>query len=114
MTLRFATAACNCGLHCAYCYIDVDPANVNSIGISESNSDGVHVYPNPSSNGIFVVQISWNEQPPTVFDIGGRVVDAKCTHTGSGWIIDISQLPKGTYFAQIPGPDGVKHCNLVR
>lgn len=116
MTLRFATAACNCGMHCAYSYIDVDPANAASIGINEHNTNDIRVYPNPAANGVYYINstVSTDEQTPVVYDMSGSIVNAICTRNASGWTIDISQNEKGVYFAQIPTVDGVKHCNLIR
>jgi hypothetical protein len=46
--------------------------------------------------------------------MSGRTTDAVTRRTASGWMIDISQMQKGTYFVQIHSTNGVKRCHLIR
>lgn len=115
ITLRFTTAGCIWGGHYCYAYIDCDPDNANTVGISEHTSTHVNVYPNPSSNGIYNVNVDQHSgTPPVVIDITGRVVNATCTATASGWIVDLSNAASGSYTLCVPAADGMQRTTLIR
>lgn len=115
ITLRFTAAGCIWGGHYCYAYIDCDPDNANTVGISEHTSTHVNVYPNPSPNGIYNVNVDQHSgTPPVVIDITGRVVNATYTATASGWIVDLSGAATGSYTLCVPAADGMHRTTLIR
>jgi len=75
----------------------VDPTN----GINKFNSNSVYVYPNPSENGIFSINISdLNNSFIDIYDICGRIVYSNII-TENEKIIDLSFAKNGIYFANI-------------
>lgn len=115
LKVRFTSSGCIYGGHFCYAYVDCDPGNANTIGISEHTQPGVSVFPNPSADGVFFVNQHANtiETMPIVYDMAGRIVDAVCTQTVNGWTIDISHSAPGAYVARISTTAGVQHCNLI-
>lgn len=85
---------------------------VDDINISKSNgiknsatSLGVSVYPNPSADGKFNVDIAQNETSVTklvVIDIlGNKVYEINNTIPAGNYNMDLSNLSGGTYFVQV-------------
>ena len=90
-------------------YIIVD----HITGIGENGSNGVNVFPNPTSGLIYVSGIS-NAQVKVYNNTGSIVEEVKQTATGS---IDLSDLENGIYFIQILGDDNTvisKKINLLK
>lgn len=116
LTIRFTAAGCIWGGHYCYAYVDCDPLNANTIGVTEYNSPEVIVYPNPSADGIYYVSIEaemWNAQIE-VYDMSGRIVPAVSTKNTSGWMVDLSQCEAGIYTARFQNEEGTKYATLIR
>lgn len=117
VTLRFTTAGCIWGGHYCYAYIDCDPDTVNTVSITETGhaSAHVHVYPNPSSNGVYNVSAeNKSDTPPVVVDVAGRVVSATYTATANGWIVDLSNAASGSYILCVTTAEGISRTTLLR
>ncbi|MGV6829550.1 MAG: T9SS type A sorting domain-containing protein [Flavobacteriales bacterium] len=85
-------------------YVDEGTHFANSIHDCEELSaneliqDTILIYPNPANNFVFINTSKQIES--RLFDINGRLVKERTTHTGKGIII-ISDLEKGVYFLNI-------------
>lgn len=85
----------------------IDDINITkTTGIKNSASSlGVSVYPNPSADGKFSVDIAQNEAYVTklvVFDVlGNKVYEINDTIPAGNYDMDLSNLGGGTYFVQV-------------
>ncbi|MGZ3862865.1 MAG: M43 family zinc metalloprotease [Bacteroidia bacterium] len=85
----------------------IDDINITkTTGIKNSAASlGVSVYPNPSADGKFSVDIAQNESNVTklvVFDVlGNKVYEINDTIPAGNYDMDLSNLGGGTYFVQI-------------
>lgn len=115
LTVRIITSHCIWSGHYAYCYLDLDPTDAASVGMTEQTSNSVTIFPNPSANGLFQVEGKNNvNAAPLVYDISGRLIHTIITPTVSGWIVDLSGCAPGVYSLAVPTDSGITHCNLVR
>lgn len=115
ITLRFTTAGCIWGGHYCYAYIDCDPDTANTVGISEHTAANMNVYPNPSPNGIYNVNVDQHsDAKPVVIDVTGRIVNATYTATATGWIVDLSGAASGSYTLCVLTADGLQRTTLIR
>ena len=90
--------------------------NVSFIGssalatsVSERTINSASVYPNPSSTGIYTVDLNTTACKTliTVYDIVGKVVSSKEVDASSKQIIDISNQTNGCYFISIKNDSGL-------
>lgn len=89
-----------CGLYCvASCVIN-----------SFSNENDLKLYPNPSSNGIFQIQLKNNfkEALVSVADLSGKIIqNTTYQNFGNTFTIDLSQYHSGIYIVNVVA-DGTK------
>ena len=73
------------------------------VGISENTADGIAVYPNPSANGLFNLDLGTTSGKSivTVCDIIGNVVLTKEINVNGKQSIDLSREANGSYFINI-------------
>jgi hypothetical protein len=94
----------NCNGYISYTSSTAKIASVKSeTSIEEENNlDKVIIYPNPSRNGVFQLNIPWeyDQINIVIFDINGKQVCQE-TVTGKQQILINSKLGKGFYFVRI-------------
>ena len=81
--------------------------NADSLN-NESGKDKISVYPNPSSDKLFVTGLKGGVKEFTglsVYDISGRVVMTRkiTSSANANSVVDISALQQGTYFIKLTG-----------
>ncbi|MBS1646945.1 MAG: choice-of-anchor J domain-containing protein [Bacteroidetes bacterium] len=85
--------------------LDASTTNINLNTVS----NGVSIYPNPSANGNFSIDIKQSEtsiQKITAYDLVGKKVFELNEHIPSGiYNMNLSHLSSGTYFIQIVKED---------
>jgi hypothetical protein len=77
---------------------------VNFVGLSETNSSIVNIYPNPSS-GIFTVHFNVSSYSITVLNQLGEEVFNKFNLTENNQTVNLYGLPKGVYFINLKSDD---------
>ncbi|HTF05786.1 MAG TPA: T9SS type A sorting domain-containing protein [Bacteroidia bacterium] len=86
---------------------------VVSVGIAENNADAPALYPNPANE---TVNISWmgngHNSLVQVHDISGRLVMEHAT-TQNQTLLDVSQLPEGTYVVTILAGESRSTARMV-
>ena len=87
------------------------------VGIGETTSDDLLVYPNPTTGQLFVdLQSDWfGNVQVQVLDVSGRVVmDRPLTvRTGTTSVMDLSSLQNGNYIVQLITDRWVKAQQVV-
>lgn len=78
----------------------------DSVGINdapEGNNRRVNIYPNPATTTVRVECEGWNAETATLLDLNGRVVSTQTIQQSNSHaiILDISMLPRGTYFLRL-------------
>lgn len=78
----------------------------DSVGINdapEGNNRRVNIYPNPATTTVRVECEGWNAETATLLDLNGRVVSTQTIQQSNSQaiILDISMLPRGTYFLRL-------------
>lgn len=115
------------GLHDAYFYILGPTANSTPLGpcpfqltvedMSPTNLDrdikmpGLTVFPNPMRTSIFIEPGDNGFNRVALFDINGAMIKNDESQVRE---IDMSHLPKGTYFLKIYGEHGEVHKKIVK
>jgi len=85
----------------------------NTVGINDSkSSEGISVYPNPSANGIFIIDFSESNisnHTYSLYNSLGKLIKQKDLNNTVSLkeIIDISEFSSGIYYLQISGDNGV-------
>lgn len=84
--------------------------NVNFIGssalatgVAEKNNTTVSLYPNPTSNGVFTLDLTGTTGKSSIFvyDIVGNVVLSSQTSSNAKQTIDLSAFANGSYFVNV-------------
>lgn len=94
------------------CGFDLDAVGVinqKALGRSDFETVNVFLYPNPAHNTVYIQ--SKNEASVTIYDVSGRLVASKKSVTSNG--IDVSNLSKGIYVAQITSEEKTTSVRLV-
>lgn len=78
----------------------------DSVGINDApevNNRRVNIYPNPATTTVRVECEGWNAETATLLDLNGRVVSTQTIQQSNSQaiILDISMLPRGTYFLRL-------------
>jgi hypothetical protein len=74
----------------------------NVISIQNNNfTDGISVYPNPTTNGMIRVKSTKNINTINILDGSGRIVDTHYIEGANETIINLEKLNKGVYLLQI-------------
>lgn len=78
----------------------------DSVGINDApevNNRRVNIYPNPATTTVRVECEGWNAETATLLDLNGRVVSIQTIQQSNSQaiILDISMLPRGTYFLRL-------------
>lgn len=102
-------------------FLNVNKANfkINSdLATSDVNAqkDAVKIYPNPSKNGIFTMEIDAKNVSYSIFTAEGRLVTSKKDLKSSGKQtdkIDLSQLGSGVYFLKVDHDGKISSKKLV-
>ena len=68
-----------------------------SASIFENNLSAVNVYPNPSSNGVFMLHANAPITSIEVFDTRARKVNFSRHHTNNTIVLNLSDTPQGIY-----------------
>ena len=68
-----------------------------SASILENNLSGVSVYPNPSSNGVFMLHANAPISSIEVFDTKAQKVNFTRHHVNNTLVLDLSDTPHGIY-----------------
>jgi hypothetical protein len=84
------------------------------VGISEAQTEGVHIYPNPTTGELRITNYELRITNIEVFDVFGRKVEAKFpSNLLEGWqpqadgvVLDISHLQSGIYFVKVFTEEG--------
>jgi len=78
---------------------------VDYTGVQEQQLSNLKIYPNPSNNGVFNVQVDGTIVKLEVIDLTGRVI-AVPVQTSAG-VVDASTLMNGNYFLRVTTTKGV-------
>ncbi len=79
------------------------------VGINEASSNSfVSVYPNPSTDGLFVIDLGTTSSTTsiTVFDIVGKVVMSEEIATGGKHALNLASRANGSYFISVKNNKG--------
>ena len=89
--------------------------NVATVGISEEESNGINVYPNPT-NGVFQVNIDnpANIISINVLSLNGQIIKHEEKITSSIYVFDISLEPAAVYIVEIKSIIGVQRILVVK
>ncbi len=81
---------------------------VGGVGIAENKTAAIALYPNPSANGLFNVDLGnvSGKSTVTVYDIVGKVILTKEVTTGNKQTLDLSAQANGCYFVNIKNDNG--------
>jgi hypothetical protein len=101
-----------------------NPAINNAIIIQEGNGvlntslavlDVISIYPNPSSEGIYTVNLSGSSFPKTmiVIDVSGRIIMDKKVNSAKA-ILDLSKNASGIYFVKITSDKKQKVLKIIK
>ncbi len=73
------------------------------VGIKETSNNGISVYPNPSANGVFTIDLAnvTGKTMVSVYDIIGNSILTKEINSTSKQQIDLSSQANGCYFIHI-------------
>jgi hypothetical protein len=72
-----------------------------SASIFENNLNAVNVYPNPSSNGVFVLHANAPIASIDIFDTRAQKVNFTRHHTNNVLVLNLSDTPRGIYILKI-------------
>ena len=72
-----------------------------SASIFENNLSAVNVYPNPSSNGVFVLHANAPIASIDIFDTRAQKVNFTRHHTNNTLVLNLSDTPRGIYILKI-------------
>jgi hypothetical protein len=81
----------------------------------QTNESSVSIYPNPSANGMFHVEISGSDSE-TRFDVtgvDGRIIQQGEWNTNAGQV-DLSAYPSGMYLLKIVQQDRIVTRRLIK
>ena len=83
--------------------VSITGSTTSQAGVSENNFEGLTIYPNPSSNGIFTLDLGnlTSKTTFTIYNIIGETILTKEIVSCNKQNIDISNLPTGSYFINI-------------
>jgi len=85
---------------------DVSLANCTSLSVDEFNTNDYKIYPNPTSDLLFVkTSKSFGEVVMTLTDLNGRQIFSKKVNLFDVVELDINQLQSGLYILNIKGQD---------
>ncbi len=87
----------------------------STIGINNPGSEGIKIFPNPTS-GSFVISITgkmWQDPEITILDITGRSILAGKYIGKQNYFFNLSGGPEGTYFVKIKSDNSVKVVKLI-
>jgi Secretion system C-terminal sorting domain len=81
---------------------------LGGVGIAENKTAAIALYPNPSANGLFNVDLGnvSGKSTVTVYDIVGKVILTKEVTTGNKQTLDLSAQANGCYFVNIKNDNG--------
>lgn len=84
--------------------------------VDELPRDTFKVYPNPSSDKVFVESVSqWrNDISLALYTMQGKYITTNVQATGTGYAIDVSKLPAGFYLLKVSTADGAAHYKLIK
>lgn len=84
--------------------------------VDELPRDTFKVYPNPSSDKVFVESVSqWrNDISLALYTLQGKYLTTEVQAIGTGYTIDMSQLPAGFYLLKVSTADGAAHYKLIK
>src|SRR5690606_31511463 len=79
--------------------------------VDELPRDTFKVYPNPTSDKVFVESVSqWrNDISLALYTLQGKYLTTVVQAIGTGYTIDMSQLPAGFYLLKVSTADGAAH-----
>jgi len=87
---------------------DIRVEKENPLGLNEVSKDEVRVYPNPSSDYVYLSEnVAIDEIK--VFSTEGQMV-----MKGTSTKLDVRALPKGTYILQIYTQTGISHARFLK
>ncbi len=91
--------------------VTIDSSNT----IAENQLDQFLVYPNPSSNKVYIRPLGNNTSfKTTLYSLGGSLIEEKTVSNSPQIVLDIGLLARGTYLIRIESEDYVQHVRLVR
>ena len=95
--------------------MDTVVVNVDACaGITELASQGINVYPNPTSNVVNVELDGWNENATIVlYNMDGKLRNT-LTHEGATSTVDLHGLATGVYVIEIRSGDRVGKVRIVK
>jgi len=102
-----------CPADTANVLIVVDPTCDYLVGIEELNSS-VLVYPNPTSNVLFIQMNNYSFEAIEIFDNSGRQVLKKLVGGTNSTEIDVTSLVLGFYKIRIKATEGVYHTSFIK
>ncbi len=84
--------------------------------VDELPREAFKVYPNPSSDKVFVEAVSqWqNDVSLSLYTLQGKYLTTDVQATSTGYAIDVSSLPSGFYWLKVSTADGVTHYKLIK
>ena len=91
------------------------PVTASGSGVLQFSDAGVRMYPNPGSGN---VQLEWDGMPIScsveVFNLLGEKMLARSWETGIPCMLDLSNLPAGSYLVQLTGVHTRLHATLIK
>lgn len=84
-------------------------------GITEKTTTGITIYPNPSSNGLYTVDLSGtsNRTTITVYDLVGKIISTENIDSSSKHLINLSNQANGSYFVSIKNDSGITTKKII-
>jgi hypothetical protein len=84
-------------------------------GVTERSMNNVMIYPNPSSTGIYTIDLGTASSKSiiTVYDIVGKTISSKEVDSSSKQMLDISNQQNGCYFVSIKNDSGTTTKKVI-
>lgn len=83
-----------------------------SVGQYYGNKSAVNIYPNPSANNVFYVDVP-REAAIVVTDLSGKAVFSTATQQQAKVTVDMSAHPRGIYLVRMEGDGGSAYGRIV-
>lgn len=80
-------------------YTPFSSANCNVLSTESITEKNISIYPNPTTDKIFISNLEGNNTQIRIFNVLGKIVHQQKNNTKNG--ISVSQFPKGIYMLQI-------------
>ena len=88
--------------------------DINSLGMTDNNTNPKDfvIYPNPTSDMLYINHDLYNEFNVTLLDITGKILQKSALNKLKG--LDVTMYPKGMYFVQIESQNEKKCYKFIK